>query len=78
MPSLSLHPPKLEPGRAILDAEGIPADKKIIGVAIRRWEKKYSWTNDLISYINKIASLKDYAVVFIPMQSPDDRVLPKK
>ena len=62
------------PRRAILDAEGIPADKKIIGVAIRRWEKKYSWTNDLISYINKIASLKDYAVVFIPMQSPDDRV----
>lgn len=70
-PAILLNPVPAEEVDRIMTAEGIPSDKPLIGISVRKWAD--------LSYLDKIAALGDYCVdrfgahpVFIPMQHPSD------
>lgn len=70
-PAILLDPVPDEKVDRIMAAEGIPADKPLIGISVRKWAD--------LSYLDSIASLGDFCVdrfdahpVFIPMQHPSD------
>ena len=68
---LSLAPADLSLGKKILEENHIPQNKKRIALAIRDWTGSGEWMGELKKYVEKL-SLKGYAVVFIPMQYPED------
>ena len=70
-PAVLLNPVPANEVDRILASEGIPTDKPLIGISVRKWAD--------MSYLDKIAALGDYCVehfdahpVFIPMQHPSD------
>lgn len=67
----SLPRVSLAKGREILAAAGVPAGKKVVGISVRSWLDARSWTGRFSRYIEAL-SREDLAVVFIPMQCPED------
>jgi len=69
---LSLSPVPGDKGKEILKACGVPTDKKIIGISIRRWNEFADWGRVLNRYIDEITEKENCSVVFLPMQYPED------
>ena len=70
-PAILLNPVPEEDVDRIMAKEGIPSDKPLIGISVRKWAD--------MSYLDAIAALADYCAdrfdacpVFIPMQHPTD------
>jgi len=70
-PAILLEPVPDENVDRIMAKEGIPSDKPLIGISVRKWAD--------MSYLDGIAALADYCAdrfgacpVFIPMQHPSD------
>ncbi len=68
---LSLPKVSTDRGREILKEAGVPEGKKIIGISVRNWLDAEQWADKFSSYIDRLAE-EDAAVVFIPMQWPED------
>lgn len=68
---LSLPEVPLAEGRAILSEAGVPEGKRIIGISVRNWLQAETWMARFSKYIEKIQQ-EDAAIVFIPMQCPED------
>lgn len=69
---LSLPKVPLERGREILRKAGVPEGKRLIGISVRDWLDAEQWAEKFSDYIDQLAAL-DAAVLFIPMQWPEDR-----
>ncbi|MCX7773905.1 MAG: polysaccharide pyruvyl transferase CsaB [Clostridia bacterium] len=70
-PAILLKPAADERIRKLMDKEGVPHDKPLVGFSIRKWADS--------SYLEDIAAIADFCseklgayVVFIPMQFPSD------
>lgn len=66
---LALNKVSLDIGKSILIDNNVDIDKIKIGICVRNWNDAINWTkqfNDLF------VKLKEYQVVFIPMQYPED------
>jgi len=70
-PAILLDPIPDEDIDRIMAKEGVPSDRPLIGISVRKWAD--------MSYLDAIAALADYCVdrfnacpVFIPMQHPSD------
>ena len=55
--------------------EGIPRDKKIIGLSIRPWKNANNLTEVLAKVIDEIIDRYDVNVVMIPMHYPEDLII---
>lgn len=69
---LSLEPVSKIKGQNILERYGVPLEKKIIGISVRRWLDTDMWMDKLNVYMEKLNKNHEYAFVFIPMQYPED------
>lgn len=75
-PALDLDIADEKLGKAILKNEGVPSDKKLLGVSVRKWQNLGS------DFETQIANACDYAyekygyyTVFLPMQSSRDTAI---
>lgn len=68
---LSLSPADLTPGKKILEKYHVPKDRKKVGIAIRYWDGAGSWMEKMKTCVEKLEKA-GYAIVFIPMQHPED------
>ena len=65
-PVLAIKPVSLDFGKKIL------SDKPKIGVAVRRWIDWSNCQHELAKALDKLIEEKNFEVVFIPMQYPED------
>ena len=75
-PALDLDIADEKLGKAILKNEGVPSDKKLLGVSVRKWQNLGG------DFETQIANACDYAyekygyyTVFLPMQSSRDTAI---
>ena len=66
---LSLEPVLLDRGSAILSAKKVDLKVKKIGICVRNWNNSDNWIKQFNILLKK---LKDYQIIFIPMQYPED------
>ncbi len=59
---------KIEVCNEIFAKEGIPTDKKIIGVMIRPWGNNDKYITDIAKLCDKLIAEKNVNILFIPMQ----------
>lgn len=71
-PTFSLEP--AEPGRidAILAAEGVPTDRPLAGVAVRRWKSWDHYRSVIAETADTLARKHGTGILFIPMETPGD------
>lgn len=63
----------IERGRKILDELGVPKDRKLLGVSIRRWKNNGSEFEDNIAWVCDYAyETYGYHTVLLPMQTSKD------
>ena len=73
-PALTLGTPDKERGRQILNEAGVPEDRKLLGVSVRKWGFSSPDFEDIIARACDYAVDKyGYYPVFIPMQLSKDR-----
>lgn len=78
-PALTIEGIDKDQARSLLAAEGIPAEKKLLGISIRNWRScKPSYWNQLARGIEQICRQYDYIPVWIPLKHPDDIVISKE
>ena len=56
----------------LLEKEGIPTDKPIVGVSVRNWKNLSPFAEDLAVLCDRIHNELGCEIVFIPMQQPYD------
>jgi len=56
----------------LLEKEGIPTDKPIVGVSVRNWKNLSAFSDDLAMLCDRIHNELNCEIVFIPMQQPND------
>ncbi|MBQ3470903.1 MAG: polysaccharide pyruvyl transferase CsaB, partial [Clostridia bacterium] len=72
-PALELDISDKERGRKILDELGVPKDRKLLGVSIRRWRDNGSEFEDNIAWVCDYAyETYGYHTVLLPMQTSKD------
>ncbi|MTI48645.1 polysaccharide pyruvyl transferase CsaB [Sporosalibacterium faouarense] len=69
--AFTMEPANEERIDEIMDIEGIPKDKEIIGISVRRWTNDEKTKNVIAKTVDYL-STKDRRVVLIPMKYPDD------
>lgn len=78
-PALTIQGIDAKTARRLLEEEGIPTDKKLLGISVRSWKAcKPSYWNELASGIEKICLKYDYVPVWIPLKHPDDIAISKE
>lgn len=77
-PALTLTCRDLSPGLKILKEEGVPTDKKLVALCLRKWKKVRNATQILASLADKIVTDFNATPVFIAMQHPNDVHFSKK
>lgn len=70
-PVFAINPVPKDIGRKILDKYGVHT-KAIIGVSIRKWRGLSNYQNILASVCDEIINKYDVAIVFVPLQYPED------
>ena len=70
-PAVGLPPASAAAVAAALVRSGIPADKKLLGVAVRRWARHEDTVRIIADALNRFRESHGFMPVFIPMQ-PDD------
>lgn len=75
---LSLPVSSPEKGMNILREAGVPADKKVIALCVRKWGDTDRLARAFRSYVKAVTETGKYNVVFIPMQCPDDVCMAEK
>jgi polysaccharide pyruvyl transferase CsaB len=71
-PAISLEPAGKNKIDAVFEDMGLDADKKIIGVSVRDWDKNDpGFFTGLASYLDELSE-RDFEILFIPMKTPDD------
>lgn len=71
-PALTLTCRDLTAGLEILRKEGIPTDKKLVALCLRKWKKVKNAAKILASVADRIVTDFNATPVFISMQHPDD------
>ncbi|AGC69403.1 polysaccharide pyruvyl transferase CsaB [Thermoclostridium stercorarium subsp. stercorarium DSM 8532] len=71
-PALILTSCDLSAGARILRKEGIPADRKLVALCVRKWKKVKNAVQILASVADRIVTDFGATPVFISMQHPDD------
>ncbi len=72
-PALTIEGIEKEEARGLLECEGIPVEKKLLGVSVRNWKLLApSYWDELAHAIEKISKTYDYVPVFIPLKTPED------
>jgi len=71
-PVLAIKPVPLTFGKKILARYNIRQDKKIIGVAVRRWMNWQNCQAALAVALDKLVDEINAEIIFIPMQFPED------
>jgi len=56
----------------LLEKEGIPTEKPIVGVSVRNWKNLSVFSDDLAVLCDRIYNELNCEIVFIPMQQPHD------
>ncbi len=59
----------------VLEKAGIPLDKPIVGVSVRRWYQTEEFAQKLASLCDDICKEKDRTILFIVMQFPQDIIM---
>lgn len=71
-PVFTLQAVSLERVNEILTSEGIPKDKKMIGVSIRQWKRSKDLIPVLVKAINYMVEQYDVNILLLPMHYPED------
>lgn len=72
-PALTIDAIDNEQARALLEKEGVPKDKRLLGISIRSWGAcKPSFWNQLAQGVEQICLQTDCIPVWIPLKYPDD------
>lgn len=80
-PAFTLNPVNINTAFSFLKSEGVPVDKEILGISVRRWDKAFGGNDNYISELAKVCDYfarKGKTVLFIPMQFPKDIAISKK
>ncbi len=77
-PAMALSFQNHASGHALLTKEGIPVDKTLIALCLRKWKKVNNADRLLAAIVDRIATQFDATPVFISMQYPDDIRFSKK
>ena len=77
-PALTLTSCDLSTGFEILRKEGIPTDKKLVALCLRKWKKVKNAVQILASLADRIVTDFNATPVFIAMQHPNDLRFAKK
>ncbi len=75
---LSLPKVSTERGKEILRNAGVPEGKRIIGISVRSWLGEGKWISAFRDYVARISKEPNIAIVFIPMQYPEDKKVGEK
>jgi polysaccharide pyruvyl transferase CsaB len=75
---LSLPVVSKEKGREILRRAGVPEDRKIIALCVRKWGDSDALAASFRKYVEALSGTGMYSIVFIPMQCPDDVCMAEK
>jgi len=75
-PALTIAGVSKEEALRLLSEEGVPTDKKLLGISVREWKAcKPSFFNSLARGIEQICRQYNYTPVFLPLKNPDDIVI---
>ncbi len=78
-PALTIDGIDNDEARELLAAEGVPADKKLLGISVRSWKTcKPSYWNQLARGVEEICRRYDYIPVWIPLKHPDDIIMSRE
>ena len=64
--------------RTILQKEGIPLDRPLIGVSVRNWKQSHLFIPQIAAICDYIVDYHQAHIVFIPMQYPNDLTMSNK
>lgn len=70
---LSLPKVDIDKGKDILRRAGVPEEKQVVGISVRSWLGEEKWISEFHDYIERVSRDPNIAVVFIPMQYPEDQ-----
>jgi len=71
-PAFLLKVPDYVNVEKIYEREGIPLDKKILGVSIRKWNNFNNVKNAFKDFVRRARGVEDFNIVFLPMQRGED------
>ncbi len=78
-PALTINGVDAETAKTLLEREGVPTDKKLLGISVRSWKAcKPSYWSKLARGIEEICVKYDYIPVWIPLKHYDDVAISKE
>ncbi len=78
-PALTISGTDHDRAKALLEAEHVPTDKKLLGISVRDWKTcTPAYWNELIQGIEEICQKYDYVPLWIPLKHYDDVTMSKE
>lgn len=71
-PVFTLEADSIDRVEEIFDIEGIPRDKKLIGVSIRQWKRSKNLVPIMVDAINYMVEKYNVNILLVPMHYPED------